>query len=288
MKNKFKLIYLTVTMLALALSLSVSTYAWFSTNSVTDTQLATGKSGTDTVELQLSSTGPDNFNGSSQAAIAQVNKSKSTGLYPVSTVDLKNYLYNPSTVENNATYFVPVENERYIYHGRIFVKAATQGHLQGGKIALYLDEDDSNGGKMISKAEGHILNAARMGLVINGQQPLILRFTDDKNPEEWHIDNTVIDGELLTSGFVLALDGDSKVKAYKDPSELLNNYVIPANGIGNSNVKPLTYLNLDQVYTIDVYFYLEGCDPDCTEITEFDNLDFHLGFYGVLTEEVTG
>lgn len=288
MKKRFKLIYLTVTMLALALSLSVSTYAWFSTNSVTDTQLAIGKSGTDTVELQLSSTGPDNFNGSPQAAIAQVNKSKSTSLFPVTTLDLKTFLYNPSTVENNATYFEPVEEERYVYHGRIYAKANAQGHEQGGKLALYLDEDDTNGGKMITKVQGHILNAARLGLIINGQKPIILKFTDDKNPEDWHIENTVIDGELMGAGIVLALDSGNKVKAYKDPSELLSNYVIPANGVGNGNVKPLTYLDLNQVYTIDVYFYLEGCDPDCTEITEFDNLDFHLGFYGVLTEEVTG
>ena len=44
-------------------------------------------------------------------------------------------------------------------------------------------------------------------------------------------------------------------------------------------------LDLNHEYVVDIYVYLEGCDPDCTNILSLENFDFHLGFYGVLTEE---
>ena len=45
---------------------------------------------------------------------------------------------------------------------------------------------------------------------------------------------------------------------------------------------PLLEMELGRVYQVDVYFYLEGCDPDCTESIAFDDGYLHLAFYGVL------
>ncbi|MBS7240712.1 MAG: hypothetical protein KIG94_11100, partial [Acetatifactor sp.] len=53
----------------------------------------------------------------------------------------------------------------------------------------------------------------------------------------------------------------------------------------DSGGKPLMVLDLNHEYVVDIYVYLEGCDPDCTNILSLENFDFHLGFYGVLTEE---
>ena len=46
--------------------------------------------------------------------------------------------------------------------------------------------------------------------------------------------------------------------------------------------EPITELELGRIYTLDVYFYLEGCDGDCTDSISFDGSDLHLAFYGVL------
>ena len=35
----------------------------------------------------------------------------------------------------------------------------------------------------------------------------------------------------------------------------------------------------------NMYFYLEGCDPDCSDSVSYDEADLHLAFYGVLSEE---
>ena len=44
-------------------------------------------------------------------------------------------------------------------------------------------------------------------------------------------------------------------------------------------------VELNKVYQIDIYFYIEGCDPDCTsEKVGLDSAALQLGFYGLLAE----
>lgn len=47
-------------------------------------------------------------------------------------------------------------------------------------------------------------------------------------------------------------------------------------------------MDLNQIYPVDIYFYLEGCDPDCSDDLSFDIADLHLAFYGVLQQEEAG
>ena len=43
-------------------------------------------------------------------------------------------------------------------------------------------------------------------------------------------------------------------------------------------------MKLNQIYTLDVYFYLEGCDPDCSDGISQNMADIHLAFFGVLNQ----
>ena len=46
----------------------------------------------------------------------------------------------------------------------------------------------------------------------------------------------------------------------------------------------ITELNLNETYTVDVYFYLEGCDPDClSDKVALTKATLNLAFYGLLT-----
>ena len=36
---------------------------------------------------------------------------------------------------------------------------------------------------------------------------------------------------------------------------------------------------------LDIYFYLEGCDPDCSDSVSFDNANLHLAFYGAVSQK---
>ncbi len=283
-KRLLKTAYIAVTFIALALSLTAATYAWFSSNSVVKTDYATGRSGTDTVELQVSSSGGGSFQAEAQAAIAQVNEAQATQLLPVSTADLSNFVYSAGTVEDAAVHFEKVENEKYYYHGRIYLRAAAEGHSPNARLKLYLDDAEESGGAFFQNIKGYMANAARLGLTFDGGSAHILRVSEETNPEQNRVVNTVLNGSKLSEGQVIDSSGSS-LTAVEDPSEAMADYTVGAEGVTDNTVKSLFTMNLNQIYEVDIYFYMEGCDPDCSDVTQLDELDFHLSFYGILTEE---
>lgn len=284
MKSIVKTAYIAVTSVAVALSLTAATYAWFSSNSVVKTDYATGRSGTDTVELQVSSLGGSSFQPVEQAEITQVNEMKNAQILPVSTADLSNFVYNAGTVDEAAVYFTKVENEKYYYHGRIYLRAAAEGHSENAKLKLYLDDAEESGGAFFRNMKGYMANAARLGLTFDGGDAHILRVSEDTNPEQNRTVNTILNGSKLEDGQVIDSSGSS-LTAVADPSEAIAVYTVGAEGLTVDSVKPLFTMNLNQIYEVDIYFYMEGCDPDCSDVTQLDELDFHLSFYGILTEE---
>ena len=41
-------------------------------------------------------------------------------------------------------------------------------------------------------------------------------------------------------------------------------------------------MQLNKIYTVDIYFYLEGCDPDCSNSIQYSTVDLQLGFMACL------
>ena len=68
----FKIAYSAVVSLALLAALSSATYAWFSSNSIVNTDYVTSHTATDEVELLVSTHGGGGFDGKKEAAIGQV------------------------------------------------------------------------------------------------------------------------------------------------------------------------------------------------------------------------
>lgn len=275
-----KIAYAILTTLAVTASLITATYAWFSANSVVKTDRVSGRTGTDQIVLQVSQTGGADFKGEQETGIVQVNQYASSALLPVSTTDLQNFVYNPNTVQKEAIKFVKVEGEQYYYHGRIYLQVISVGHSENARVELYLD-GEALGNGVAKNIQGYLANAARLGLVFDGGSRKILRVSESENPAEQRMLNTVIGGSTLTAGQVIDSSG-AELRAANDPSEALSKYVI--GGTHNGNVSPLLTMELNRIYTVDVFFYLEGCDPDCSSVTRMDALDLHLAFYGVLTE----
>ena len=278
-----KSIYMFVTVLAALLTFSAATYAWFSSNSIVSTNKVQGRSGTDTVELQISSSGGDGFKAGSEAALAQVNASSSEMLMPVSTADLRTFVINTGTVEGKAVNFEKIAGEKYVYHGRVYLKAAAQGH-EGAKLALYLDGAESAGGNFAQNVKGYVANAARLGLLFDGGSSKILRLSETSNPTAQQVSNAVLNGTEVKPGQVI--NGSANpMQIAADPSLPMARFMVGDDGLaGNASVEPLLMMELNRIYAVDVYFYLEGCDPDCSDVTKLDSLNLHLAFYGVLTE----
>ena len=279
-------LYITLTSIVVLVCLSSATYAWFSSNSVVKTDFVVGASGVDQVVLQVSQAGGDSFSGSEETSLVQVNKTDSRNLLPVSTTDLRNFVYSSSTVDKEAVYFLKVENENYYYHGRVYLQATAQGHSENARLALYLDGMDNNG-SVVRNQKGIFANAARVGFLFDNGSAKILRVSESENPEGQRNLNAKLNGVELKAGQVIDSSADV-LRTVDDPSEALSKYMVGAEGVAGNGVTPLLTMELNRVYQVDVFFYLEGCDPDCTDSTRMDELDFHLAFYGILTEGEDG
>lgn len=265
------------------LSLTAVTAAWFTNNAKVNTSRAVSRTAVQSVELQVSSKGGDDFSGGREADIVQVNSAEMTRLMPVSTADLATFVQPPAAVDGYAVSFQRVEDERDYYHGRVYLRATADAAESGRKLAVYLDEGAGSGGALaVGGAAGSwLLHAARLGLVFDGKQEsaVIFRLSEDKNAEGDRTLNTKLDGAVLEEGSVLTWTGTA-AKAVADPAMLTKDRAVGADGTVPE--KPLLEMELGRVYQVDVYFYLEGCDPDCTESIAFDDGYLHLAFYGVL------
>ena len=129
---------------------------------------------------------------------------------------------------------------------------------------LYLDQSD---GLLGDAADGYLLNASRLGLIFGGDtsNPIILRLSESENPENAQVYNTEVNGKLLGKNQVLGYN-ENGVFATTDPSVLVSDYTISfTNNQMTLPKSALLSMEFGKIYAVDIYFYLEGCDPDCSE-----------------------
>ena len=284
MGHRFRTWFLGITTLAALLALAVSTYAWFTSNQEVSTSTATARTGDETLELQISTEGGSSFQSRETVPIRQVNGTEKDRLMPVSTADLKEFVYAPFTDAGMAESFQPVQDEAYYYHGRLYLRAAGEGWKSGSRMNLYLDQTDGVLGK---DADGTLLNAARLGLIFGGnsKNAVILKLSDTENVQSRQTYNTVLDGKVLGKDQVIR-SKNGVLSAVADPAEPLKAYTVSFTDTDMQlPAKPLLEMELNRIYQVDVYFYLEGCDPDCSDSISFQAADLYLAFYGVLSQE---
>ena len=275
-----------------AATLTAATYAWFSANRKVETETVTARTGTADLELQISRQDGDDFSPETikdedGVAYNQVDLEPlgSRVLMPVSTADLKTFLYSPSTAEGEATentLVVPSQQELadIIYHDTIYLRLWDNGTLSdNATVNLYLDDPGIEQSDAQQASESPLLSAARLGLVI-GDTFLILRYSEDeKNAES----NTLLNGQRLAPGQVLTQENNI-VKATDIPAEhqgLLSEFQY-----SESNLTPrpiLVGMEPGTIYPLDIYFYLEGCDPDCGDTAQKQQAGLGLAFYEALT-----
>ena len=270
-----------IMVLAAVPALGAAAYAWFTSNRAVSTDTVTGRTGTENLKLQVSSSPGSGFRDQEEAAIRQVNQTDFEQLMPVSTSDLTNFVYSPVTMNGMASVFEPVENEQYYYHGRIYLRAVGDALENGSRMNLYLDQSD---GALAGNLDGRLLNAARLGLMFDGDasSAVIFRLSEESNPGSIRNQNTVVNGRQLGDGQVLSYRNGT-VTAVTDPSVTADEYTISlAADQPGLPQRPLLVMEANRIYTLDIYFYLEGCDPDCTDGISGDAAQLHLAFYGVL------
>ena len=92
-----------------ATALTAATYAWFTANREVETEKVTARTGSTNLELQISRKPGDQFSTKSETdeagntyTVAEL-KERDHVLMPVSTEDLKTFIYSPITDEGQAT-----------------------------------------------------------------------------------------------------------------------------------------------------------------------------------------
>ena len=285
MKHRFKVWFQAVTMFLAVLSLTFASYAWFTSNREVSTSTATARTGDETLELQLSTSGGSSFRDADSVSIQQINQTSADYLLPVSTNNLQDFVYSPVTQDGMAKVFKPVENEEYYYHGRVYIRASGEGWTDGTTVKLYLDQSDNILGEKIS---GDMLNAARLGLVFDEDysKGVILKLSEDSNSQQTY--NTVVNGQTLGKDQVLSYTNQT-IQAVTDPSVLAKEYTINfSDDSMEVSSQTLLTMQLNKIYTVDIYFYIEGCDPDCSSQIQYSTADLQIGFYGVPDQKEAG
>lgn len=279
-------------------TLTTATFAWFTANREVETEKVTARSGSTNLELQLSKKGGSEFSAELETdtdgtvyetettySIVKLDALGSKKLMPVSTADLKTFIYSPVTENAEATdktlKIMPKDKiPDEIYHDTIYLKVEDNGTMPDGtKANLYLDNLKKLPILTVPN-EGNLGKTARLGLKISNDKTeiatLIFRFEEDTKGA---VSNTVLNGEQLKPGLVL-IEKDGKVApSDTDPAALLKEYQYAED---NPSPKPLLTMELGTIYTMDIYFYLEGCDPDCDGSAERSTGTLALAFYAAL------
>lgn len=267
-------------------TLTAATYAWFTSNREVETEKVTSRTGSSSVELQLSRTGGTAFSPQKDSSGVSYVPLKGSAalpfdeelvLMPVSTADLRTFVYNSVTNNGYAESFSKATDESLYYHDTIYLRAVGDDTLpEGTKMALYLDNIE--GAPIVGPEGATLLTAARLGLRFSDGSFKILTLSNVNDGDG----NTRPGGVPLEKGQVLTADASGKVSAAKDPAVLLTQVQIPSDG--SSAQQPLAVLTLNEIYTLDVYFYLEGCDPDClSDRVGMKDAALNLAFFGVLS-----
>lgn len=282
--NKVKSISILTILVLLILVLGGTTFAWFTYNRVTSTDTVTSRTGEDAVELYVSSTGENDFKQLKEADIIQVNSANKESLLPVSTADLKTFLFSSGSQGKVVSSFVEDSDGKYYYHGRVYLQAVIKGQNAEKTLDLYLDATE--GSPLQSESE-EILNASRLGFTFDDNHPVILSLSDQSNVgDEDYKTTTVIDGVEIGPGKVLGI-GAGGITAVPDPAKPIDDYCISINdGAAKIPASSLITMRSNKIYTVDIYYYLEGCDPDCNGVLALEDMTLQLSFYGVLNSGV--
>ncbi|MCQ2553422.1 MAG: hypothetical protein MJ150_03865 [Clostridia bacterium] len=269
--NNLRKTALTIILLLLVIASlgGAVTYAWFTYNSSVWTNRIEAKTSSPEVKLLLALK-KEPFEGKDELNLAatQINeKGNIEKLMPVSTADLTKFVYNNG---------VEVEDEESIFHGVFYVMA--QGNLQSdAQLALYFDDENC-----VIKADDDdslFLNAGRLGLKFENADPVIIALSDKSNNKSDQIENTVLNGNLIPSGNVLKKTTSGAVTYVTDPAISFKDA-----GISDLSSEPFAMLDLNTVYQMDIFFYLEGTDPDCSDAVKEDAASVKLAFYGAVVE----
>lgn len=210
-------------------------------------------------------------------------------LYPVSTFDLNGFA---ACAQNNsvgdATVFEQAkDNGSAFYHGWIDLRPTITGTGASkvrGKVNLYLAESLVPQG-----ADAELLRAARVGIKISsGSQVLATNIFELDGSDGGHRDEhpatapTGLAG--YTEGMLLGWQNGQLAcgtNVTQDPAA----FTLDTSETATRPQNTLATLGLGRAYRLDIYYYIEGTDPDSADYLYQDPGTLHLALFATLDGE---
>lgn len=280
--------YIALVMVVLAATLSAATYAWFTSNMKVNTNSVSVRSDTSKLVLELGDADAGSWSQQGDASLASTANGTAT-LYPVSTFDLNGFAAcSQNNSSGDATVFEQAkDNGSAYYHGWIDLRPAITGTGASkvkGKVSLYLAESLVPQG-----ADAELLRAARVGIKISsGGQVLATNIFELDSSDSGHRGEHPTTAPAGLAGYTdgmllgwqngqLACGADVK----QDPAA----FTLDASETATRPQNSLATLALGQTYRLDIYYYIEGTDPDSADYLHQDPGTLHLALFATLDGE---
>lgn len=280
--------YIALVMVALAATLGVATYAWFTSNMKVNTNSVSVHSDTSKLLLELGDASRGSWSQQGDVSLVS-NASGTVTLYPVSTFDLNGFA---ACAQNNSAGDASVfeqakDNGSAYYHGWIDLRPTITGTGASkvkGKVSLYLAESLVPRG-----TDAELLCAARVGIKISsGNQVLATNIFELDSSDGGHRGEhpatapTGLAG--YTDGMLLGWQNGQfacGADVTQDPAA----FTLDTSETATRPQNALATLALGQTYRLDVYYYIEGTDPDSASYLYQDPGTLHLALFATLDGE---
>lgn len=280
--------YIVLVMVALAATLSAATYAWFTSNMKVNTNSVSVHSDTSKLVLELGDADAGSWSQQGDASLASTANGAAT-LYPVSTFDLNGFAACAQNNSNgDATVFEQSkDNGSAFYHGWIDLRPTITGtgaNKVKGKVSLYLAESLAPQG-----ADAELLRAARVGIRISsGSQMLATNIFELDSSDSGHRGEHPTTAPVGLAGYADGMllgwqNGQLACGANvtQDPAT----FTLDTSETAERPQNSLATLALGQTYRLDIYYYIEGTDPDSADYLHQDPGTLHLALFATLDGE---
>lgn len=280
--------YIALVMVALAATLGAATYAWFTSNMKVNTNSVSVHSDTSKLLLELGDASRGSWSQQGDVSLVS-NASGTVTLYPVSTFDLNGFA---ACAQNNSAGDASVfeqakDNGSAYYHGWIDLRPTITGTGASkvkGKVSLYLAESLVPQG-----TDAELLCAARVGIKISsGNQVLATNIFELDSSDGGHRGEHPATAPAglagYTDGMLLGWQNGQLAcgaNVTQDPAA----FTLDTSETATRPQNALATLTLGQTYRLDIYYYIEGTDPDSASYLYQDPGTLHLALFATLDGE---
>lgn len=280
--------YIALVMVALAATLGVATYAWFTSNMKVNTNSVSVHSDTSKLVLELGDASRGSWSQQGDVSLVS-NASGAVTLYPVSTFDLNGFA---ACAQNNSAGDASVfeqakDNGSAYYHGWIDLRPTITGTGASkvkGKVSLYLAESLVPQG-----TDAELLRAARVGIKISsGNQVLATNIFELDSSDGGHRGEHPATAPAgltgYTDGMLLGWQ-NGQLACGANVTQGPASFTLDTSETATRPQNALATLALGQTYRLDVYYYIEGTDPDSASYLYQDPGTLHLALFATLDGE---